>query len=342
MAEVVRNLIHTAKELRILKTINKIVNSTDNLDVLIKKVAGMVSKELHAPLVFIILRDNEEYRIKNLDERKPLHPEFREILKTIARDTVSRASPIFIKQAKFNTKISRFGIMSMISAPLMAYTGPIGSIILMSQQRNFSMATFKILNAVAVQTAYVIQHIWLRHNIMEKDKKIVDLYDKLYGKEARRAIIDQLTGLYNRRYFIELINKQIEKKKYPSLILLDLDFFKSYNDKYGHVEGDKLLKEIGKILQKKARKTKACRYGGEEFAILVNSDYNDAIRIAELLRKEIESFYPNRSKRNITASFGVGKRKRGEKREDFIKRVDSALYKAKSMGRNTVWTAKTS
>ncbi len=337
--EAFSKFIHTTKELHILKTINKIVNSTDNIDVLASKVTRLINKELRVALVFMVFSDDEEFEIKNLDERKPLHPDFQELLKIVAEDTVKDASPIFIKQAKPHTRLEKFGIKSLISAPLMSYSGPIGSIIIMAQYRSFTTATFKILNAVAVQTAIAIQHIRLRQSVTELKEKEKKLYTKLYGKEARRAIIDQLTGLYNKRYFIEVIDKQIEKGKYPNLIFFDLDFFKSYNDTYGHVEGDKLLSNIGKIVQKKARKTKACRYGGEEFAILVNSDYNDAVRIAELLRKEIEAFYPKRAKRTVTASFGVGKKKKGEKREQFVKRVDAALYKAKHMGRNTVWTA---
>ncbi|UZE94284.1 MAG: sensor domain-containing diguanylate cyclase [Candidatus Pacearchaeota archaeon] len=336
--EVVRKLVHTTKELRVLKTINKAVHSTDNLDVLVTKVLRIINKELRVSLVFIALENKGQIEIKG-SLKDNLHPEFEELLKVISEDTIKNASPIFLKQTRPNTKLRNFRIRSLISAPLMSYSGPIGTMIIMAQYRNFHVITLKILNAIAVQTASAIQHARLKQTVDEKEKKIVKLYSKLYGKEAKRAIVDELTSLYNKRYFITMLEKEIEKRKRVNLIILDLDFFKSYNDTYGHVEGDKLLANLGKTLQKKAKKAKACRYGGEEFAILVSSSFEDAVKLAESIRKEIESFYPDKAKRTITASFGVGQRKRREKREQFVKRVDAALYKAKEMGRNTVWTA---
>ncbi len=336
--EVVRKLVHTTKELRILKTISRAINSTDNLDVLITKVVRIINKELRVALVFMALENKEKIEIKS-PLKDNLHPEFEELLKIISEDTIKNASPIFLKQTRPNTRLRNFGVISMISAPLMSYSGPIGTIIIMAQYRNFKINTFKVLNAIAVQTAIAIQHSRLKQTADDKERKIVKLYSKLYGKEAKRAIVDELTGLYNKRYFITMLEKEIENNKHPSLIILDLDFFKSYNDTYGHVEGDKLLANLGKSLQKKAKKAKACRYGGEEFAIIINSSFAEAVKLAESMRKEIESFYPEKAKRTTTASFGVGKRKKKEKRDQFIKRIDAALYKAKEMGRNTVWTA---
>lgn len=336
--EVVRKLVHTTKELRVLKAINRAVHSTDNLDVLVTKVIRVINKELRVSLVFISLKNKGEIEIKS-PLKENLHPEFKELIKIIAEDTIKNASPIFLKQTRPNTRLKKFGIRSMISAPLMSYSGPIGTIIIMAQYRNFHIITFKILNAVAVQTASAIQHARLKQTVDEKEKKIVKLYSKLYGKEAKKAIVDELTGLYNKRYFVTLLEKEIEKGKRVNLIIIDLDFFKSYNDSYGHVEGDKLLSNLGKTLQKKAKKAKACRYGGEEFALIVNSSFEGAVKLAEEIRKEIEAFYPEKAKRTVTASFGVGQRKKGESREHFVKRVDTALYKAKEMGRNTVWIA---
>lgn len=336
--EVVKRLIHSAKELRTLKSINRIVNSTENLEVLLAKVARVINKELRVSLVFITLENKGQMEIKTA-MKDDIHPEFEEILKIISEDTMKNSSPIFLRHTRPNTRLKKFGIRSLISAPLMSYSGPLGAIIIMAQYRNFKLETLKILNSVAVQTASAIQNLGLKETIFEKEKKITSLYTKLYGKEAKRAIIDELTGLYNKRYFITLLEQEIEKRKKPCIILMDLDFFKSYNDTYGHLEGDKLLSDLGKILQKKAKKSKACRYGGEEFAVIFNGSFEDAVRLAESIRKEIEILYPEKAKRKVTASFGVCQRKKGELRDIFVKRVDDALYKAKEMGRNTVWTS---
>ncbi|MCL6500996.1 MAG: GGDEF domain-containing protein, partial [Candidatus Pacearchaeota archaeon] len=156
---------------------------------------------------------------------------------------------------------------------------------------------------------------------------------------AKRAIVDALTGLFNKRYFVELLDSEARKGKQLSLVMFDLDFFKNYNDTFGHLEGDNLLRAAGQTIQKKCRKMKACRYGGEEFAIIVEGDVSKAANVAEELRRAIESLYPKQAKRVVTASFGVGQRKRGEDIETFIKRVDDALYKSKQSGRNRVCIA---
>jgi diguanylate cyclase (GGDEF)-like protein len=222
----------------------------------------------------------------------------------------------------------------------MIYTGAIGAIILMARNRSFTSTTLRLLSAIANQTASSIEHIWLKRKVSEKEKKITKLYSKLYDKEARKAIMDALTGLFNRRYFVELMDSESKKGKQLCLIMLDIDFFKSYNDTFGHVEGDHLLRNIGQLIQTKLKNVKACRYGGEEFAFILETNIEEAIKTAEIFRRAFETFYPEKAKRQVTVSLGVGQRKKGENVEAFTKRVDSALYKAKESGRNQVQIAK--
>ena len=170
-------------------------------------------------------------------------------------------------------------------------------------------------------------------------KNIEDFLDKEKELEVM-AYRDQLTGLYNRRSLTkytqdlyQYLNEE-EKNKY-SLILLDIDYFKSINDKKGHDIGDIILKEMGEYFLNKFREEdKIFRYGGEEFLIILKTNIKNTLKIAEKIRKDIENkIFSNNI--NITVSQGVGKLNTENFQESFIE-VDKALYKAKSNGRNQV------
>ncbi len=162
------------------------------------------------------------------------------------------------------------------------------------------------------------------------------------------SITDPLTGLYNRRYFIEQIELEFKRsKRYNrdlSLLMLDIDHFKSVNDNYGHQVGDIVLRKISSIIINQLRDSDlAFRYGGEEFmVILPETKADDAINVAKRMKQEIletEHTYRNLNFK-VTASIGIVslKDKLGKFKtaDDIIKKVDDNLYKAKNSGRNTI------
>ena len=163
----------------------------------------------------------------------------------------------------------------------------------------------------------------------------------LEKKLEELASTDKLTGLSNRMKFDEVMRFSIDRaKRYNvslSLILFDIDNFKRVNDVYGHVVGDYVLKIIADIGQGNIRQSDLfARWGGEEFMIIQpDIPQNDAIVLAERLRKEIENYdFENVGK--VTASFGVTTFKEGDTADSFSIRVDEALYSAKADGRNKV------
>ncbi|MGB9638872.1 MAG: sensor domain-containing diguanylate cyclase [bacterium] len=167
------------------------------------------------------------------------------------------------------------------------------------------------------------------------------LYYKEYSKTLDLAIKDGLTGLFTHRYFQELLTQELEKAKnysYPlTLLMIDTDRFKQYNDTFGHPEGDKLLKSIANILIKNVRKSDyVCRYGGDEFAvILVNTKKQDAYYIAERIRQS----YSVLKKGDIQVSASIGIASYPDDaitKDELIKKADNALYEAKRSGRNRV------
>lgn len=159
---------------------------------------------------------------------------------------------------------------------------------------------------------------------------------------------DTLTGLYNFRFFLDAIHNEIERYRRTgqafSLIIADLDYFKSINDIYGHVRGNMALKHVALSLLANTRPSDiVCRYGGEEFAIILpGTQLPRAKKVAERLRETISENSLNfeGNKINITASFGVGvfreKKRQPLDINEFIHSVDLLLLSAKKSGRNKV------
>ena len=157
------------------------------------------------------------------------------------------------------------------------------------------------------------------------------------------ALFDSLTSLYNRRSFDNDITTLCQSGQKMCLILADIDHFKGYNDNFGHLFGDAVIKGIAKRLHINARDgVHAYRFGGEEFALIVpNKQLRIARQYADSLRRSIEklSIKDKRSGKqvgNITASFGVAELQPDESPEPLIERADKLLYEAKQLGRNRV------
>lgn len=167
-----------------------------------------------------------------------------------------------------------------------------------------------------------------------------------------QAIRDPLTGLFNRRYLEESLSREIAKSKRHKtplgVIMIDADHFKAFNDTYGHLAGDNVLRNLGEVLLKYSRKEDiACRYGGEEFVlVLPGASEKVAGQRAEDLRLIFESKekieYENRLLPNVTISLGVAiVPNHGSNMDDILSAADDALYLAKEKGRNCVVNATT-
>jgi diguanylate cyclase (GGDEF)-like protein len=184
-------------------------------------------------------------------------------------------------------------------------------------------------------------------HLMHIVKQCLERYWTLKEKEEleeevkRLSITDDLTNLYNYRHFYKTLDAEVTRLKRQktslSLLMIDLDNFKRYNDLYGHLEGDKVLRKIGEILNHLIRSNvdSAYRYGGDEFAsLLIGASIDQALPIAERIRYSIEQA----GFRNTTVSIGVSEFQPEFDVESFVKSADDALYMAKQLGRNRVCT----
>lgn len=165
---------------------------------------------------------------------------------------------------------------------------------------------------------------------------------RLFTRSQNEALTDSLTKLYNHRYFFKALNEQMARigSSELSILMIDLDLFKLFNDLYGHVEGDNALEMVADILTRNVgHKGIVCRYGGEEFTILLPYyDTKMAYDVAEKIRSDIEKTFFNANdvtQRFLTASIGVCTYPHAAPNgEELLKRADLAMYTAKNSGKN--------
>lgn len=191
---------------------------------------------------------------------------------------------------------------------------------------DFGEIDLEILRSIAPQIAVAIDHANLKSET---------------GELRQLSVTDSLTGLVNRRYLEERLTEEIKRSNrhgYPmAFLMIDVDFFKSYNDTFGHTEGDKALKMVAAALKETLRGADvAARYGGEEFSILLpQTTGEEAETIAERIRQRVEkTAFPNRK---VTVSIGIANCSfEMNSCENLISAADKALYEAKRKGRNNV------
>jgi diguanylate cyclase (GGDEF)-like protein len=168
-----------------------------------------------------------------------------------------------------------------------------------------------------------------------------------YFEQAQQlAYRDGLTGIYNRRYFEMQIASEIERaSRYDgrlAIIMIDIDNFKRLNDEFGHLLGDEVLRQVSTVFGQQLRKVDVvCRYGGEEFAILVpQTSGSNALEVAEKLRRVVAAYRFPGVPVKVTISAGVAEfPSNGNTRDDLVAAADAALYASKEGGRNRVSAA---
>ncbi|MCE9626045.1 MAG: sensor domain-containing diguanylate cyclase, partial [Deltaproteobacteria bacterium] len=169
---------------------------------------------------------------------------------------------------------------------------------------------------------------------------------RLYAKTKELTLIDDLTQVYNRRHFQKILEMEFKRAKRfrrpLTLLMVDVDHFKEFNDRFGHVEGDHVLTDLAAVLADNLREVDTvARYGGEEFSVVLpNTPLEDAHQVANKLKELVADLHVQKGRppsQQLTVSIGVAAFDDGtEFLEDLINHADIALYKAKSQGRNRV------
>lgn len=245
-----------------------------------------------------------------------------------------------------------------------------GMLVMAETGENFSPAGFSPLTAGLRQGPIYALLLWAWTAALTAAMTIIG--SQIIGANRRKELTlkqlvvkDQTTKLYNRSYFFKELNSEIQRSlRYNhvfSIIFLDIDHFKEFNDSYGHLEGDRALKELAGILRKNIRRSETsppydidvpCRYGGEEFGVIlpetpINCSKDgtcaengmNAVAFAERIRQEIESLRIQGKK--ITVSIGIASfPEHGNTPDELVKAADDALYEAKGSGKNRIFIAE--
>lgn len=201
--------------------------------------------------------------------------------------------------------------------------------------------------AIAAETSAIVERqTRLQTQFLESSQQLAEMRVNL-DTARREAMTDGLTGISNRKAFDQVLTdnmREAERDGQPlSLMMVDIDHFKIFNDTHGHLVGDHVLRLVAKALTEciKGRDT-AARYGGEEFAIILpRTVLTNALTVAEQIRttvggRQIVNRARNASYGNVTLSIGVSQYRTGESLADLVRRADAALYAAKHAGRNRV------
>lgn len=255
-------------------------------------------------------------------------------------DTDQRDAWIVTRDNTTNVNIKKLlqdnGIYSIIAAPIRSEICANGALVAYYTDIYASLEdNADIIEAIAAQASTTLSFILA----LEQSRCLLDDLAGANQELSLQATMDGLTGLYNHRTLQQTLNDLCKRSSNHtfSLVMVDVDHFKIYNDTYGHQEGDNVLRKVAKLMSSKLRQGDiAARYGGEEFALVLHGvDKNGALCIADRIRRTVaeESFHQG----SVTVSMGVAEFPiDGGTPSEVIERADRALYHAKITGRNRV------
>jgi len=314
-------------ELTALHSISKMINSTLELEEILKYIMNFLVSSLQAIDCSVFVHEQEGEKKYFLRQGVQ---DMTSVEKAVAKRAEEEKRPITVKNISL-----RFGMEvpkdynALLSVPLKLKDTIIGSINLYgSFVHSLKQEQIQFVSTMANQVAIAISNA------------------QRYSEVKELAVNDKLTGVFNRRHFMELLEKKIEKGitfEHPvSLILLDIDSFGKYNNAHGHQKGDYLLKTLCGILKEHVREEDIIgRYGGEEFILfLPELKSNDAMDVAKKINQAVANHVfegaESQPGRKVTISVGLVSCMDTVPLSDLVKEADDALYKAKNSGKNKV------
>ncbi len=342
--EILELLERRNEELHTLVEIGKALTSTLDLREVLSIIMEKVGLLLKPKTWSLLLLDEETDELTFEIAVSPAADELKDIRlrkgEGIAGWVALHGEPVLIPNVseddRFNHQVDdalSFTTRSIVAVPLKSKNRILGVVELVNSldESRFSDADLKILSTIADYAAIAIENA------------------RYFGKVSELIVTDDLTGLYNSRHLLEVLDYEIERaRRYGtslSLVFLDLDYFKNINDTHGHLVGSRLLTEMGHLIKRYIRKADvAVRYGGDEFVVVLPNTtkegaYTVASNLREMVREHpfaVDEGVPVR----LTASFGVASYPDdAETTLALIRLADQAMYQVKDSTRDAVRTA---
>jgi diguanylate cyclase (GGDEF)-like protein len=331
-----------AREFEALYQVGKAMAATFNLQEILTEISRTISNLLQAPAMSLMLLSPDgrtlstaagynlfDEALRMTELARPGHGSSPSLI------AVRTKQPVVVQDLDADPAYGAWlrsareqGYRSFLSVPLIAQDRALGCMNLyLRALHELDRDEIQLLSTFASQAAMSIENA------------------RLFEETRQLASTDELTGLANHRQFYQQLAREVRRaqryKRPLTLLMLDLDHFKGYNDRYGHLAGDHALRETGEVLRRNARDVDIlARYGGEEFAVILpETDLNQAAFQAERIRAAIAT-HPYRGKESspdgdITVSIGVAMLTPGMRKiEQLVHDADQALYRAKGQGRN--------
>jgi diguanylate cyclase (GGDEF)-like protein len=325
-----------ARQLEAINIIAQQSTAVMELEDLLTRVCSVIQRAFHVSQVSLLLREEGDLVMRAFHgELTPCFPPGGRFPTTERPWSEVIDSSGIVIEKDLSTAPESFRLfkesVSRMSIPLISFGQTLGVLTLHSSRVDaFRESELQSLESVADICANSIQNA----HYVERVKQL--------------AYLDGLTGIFNRRFFELRIMEEVERaRRYGSamaVIMADIDQFKRLNDEFGHLLGDEVLRQVSSVFHQQLRKTDVvCRYGGEEFALLLTqTNAEQAFVVAEKLRKMVEKWQFPGVPRAITISVGVAAfPQHGKNRDDLVRAADSGLYLAKQAGRNRVCITNT-
>lgn len=332
---------------RFLGELIRLFSSAHQPDQILEKVAAKSTEVLGDTSFIILSNDNDQLRLDAAHSRIP--ESLAKMLMTVInvspqglpfetfRGVIEGRSPCLINnlqgmdlQPDIRAVVDKYGLTSLIATPIQTKDYVLGAFVTIAHApREFGEEDLILAGELSDFTAIALENA------------------SLFAELQRSAITDPLTGLYNTRFFNEVLNREVARaERYTlalSLLMIDVDGFKEVNDSHGHLIGNKVLTEIGKCLEAAVRNTDfVFRCGGDEFGIILPQTSTDgAVSAAQKVLQKVaagEILAKLGYSGAVTVSVGVAEYRRGTHYEALVAEADQALYAAKRSARNCVRT----
>ncbi|MDP3112295.1 MAG: diguanylate cyclase [Thermodesulfovibrionales bacterium] len=327
-----RALLKRNKELGIINTLSSTFISSGDINSVFADLLEKVLIVSDFSLGWIVMKEGESFVLRNMSgaSLELRHELEKGELNALYDNVVELTDPLYVLESGETERIEvlkREGVVFFACIPLRVGPETIGILVLASRvEIKFDFDTAAVFSLIGNNISLIAEKI------------------KLFQETQRLALTDGLTGLYNVRFFYDMLNKEIARsKRYHtlfSLILFDIDDFKIINDTHGHQAGDDVLRSVASTLKTVSRETDiVVRYGGEEFILMLPSTpKHEALTLADRIREKVEEYrYLGEETVKITMSGGVATfPEDAEDSKALLYAADMAMYEAKGKGKKQV------